>query len=178
MEIELENGKYHYIDDQANNQQYALRYGEMWRDLKGDKLVNAMAKRIAELEDANSQLSHENKMLNSFGSGEQISELGCDDQSALEMKAKNIKSVLGYLLSQNDHEVEMVLRYKDGMKSAKKMVGLSDAQEAQHAPAELMGDRIIYAAITPHNVSMSITEPSMAKNTWLQLILKMARSIF
>ena len=45
MRHEFENGKYTYIFD--NGEQYALRNGEPWRDLTGDKFIYCMA---AELE--------------------------------------------------------------------------------------------------------------------------------
>jgi len=48
MKIELEDGKYTYVFN--NGEQYALRYGESWRDLTGDKFIYCMAARIDELE--------------------------------------------------------------------------------------------------------------------------------
>lgn len=47
-QIELNGGKYTYVFDQGK--QYALRYGEPWRDLTGDNLVYWMAAKIQELE--------------------------------------------------------------------------------------------------------------------------------
>lgn len=49
MKIDLNDGKYTYVFD--NGKQYALRYGEQWRDLTGDNLIYWMACRIEELED-------------------------------------------------------------------------------------------------------------------------------
>ena len=49
MRIDLDDGKYTYVMD--NGKQYALRYGEPWRDLTGDKFVYAMACMIQDLED-------------------------------------------------------------------------------------------------------------------------------
>lgn len=49
MKIDLDDGKYTYVMD--NGKQYALRYGEPWRDLCGDKFVYAMACMIQGLED-------------------------------------------------------------------------------------------------------------------------------
>ena len=49
MEIKLDDGKYTYIFE--NGEQYALRYGEFWRDLTGDKFVYCLAAKIEELED-------------------------------------------------------------------------------------------------------------------------------
>lgn len=49
FKIDLQDGKYTYVFDNGN--QYALRYGESWRDLVGDNLVYAMACRIQELEE-------------------------------------------------------------------------------------------------------------------------------
>lgn len=47
--IELDEGKYTYVFD--GGEQYALRYGEPWRDLTGDNLVYWMAARILDLEE-------------------------------------------------------------------------------------------------------------------------------
>ena len=48
MRIDLDDGKYTYVMD--NGKQYALRYGELWKDLSGDKFVYAMACKIEDLE--------------------------------------------------------------------------------------------------------------------------------
>lgn len=48
MKIELDNGKYTYINDEQG--QRALRHGLQWRNLVGDNLVLHMAYRIKELE--------------------------------------------------------------------------------------------------------------------------------
>lgn len=48
MKLEFDNGKYTYIHD-GSGRQYALRYGEMWRELTGDKLVYWMATTITNL---------------------------------------------------------------------------------------------------------------------------------
>jgi len=42
MRIDLEDGKYTYLLDDIGGQQ-ALRYGEPWRDLTGDKFVYGLA---------------------------------------------------------------------------------------------------------------------------------------
>ena len=47
VKIELEAGKYTY--EEHNGTQRALRYGETWRDLTGDKFVGAMAAEIERL---------------------------------------------------------------------------------------------------------------------------------
>lgn len=52
--IELEDGKYTYV--QNGGEQYALRYGEPWRDLTGDKFTYCLAARIVELEELNKAL--------------------------------------------------------------------------------------------------------------------------
>lgn len=44
FKVELDNGRYTYIFD--NGRQTALRYGEEWRNLNGDKLVYFMASEI------------------------------------------------------------------------------------------------------------------------------------
>lgn len=49
--IELDDGKYTYVFDGGN--QYALRHGEEWRDLTGDKFVYCMG---AEIETLRAQL--------------------------------------------------------------------------------------------------------------------------
>jgi hypothetical protein len=46
--IELEDGKYTVVGDRGLLA--ALRYGETWRDLTGDKLIGAMVSRIETLE--------------------------------------------------------------------------------------------------------------------------------
>lgn len=46
--IELEDGKYTVLYDLGECK--ALRYGEPWRDLTGDKLIGCMLERIEELE--------------------------------------------------------------------------------------------------------------------------------
>lgn len=48
--IVLEGGKYTVVRDGGN--MHALRHGEPWRDLTGDKLVGALCARIDELEAA------------------------------------------------------------------------------------------------------------------------------
>ena len=49
MRIDLEDGKYTYVlNDDESGSQYALRYGEPWRDLTGDKFVYCMAAKIEE----------------------------------------------------------------------------------------------------------------------------------
>ena len=52
MKIELEDGKYTYLFNEATGVQECLRYGEPWRkeDLIGDNLLLAMAQRIIDLE--------------------------------------------------------------------------------------------------------------------------------
>lgn len=47
MEIELEDGKYTYVF--KDGEQYALRNGEPWRDLTGDKFIYCMAAEIDRL---------------------------------------------------------------------------------------------------------------------------------
>lgn len=47
--IELGDGKYSYVFE--NGKQYALRYGEFWKDLVGDKFTYAMACKIQDLEE-------------------------------------------------------------------------------------------------------------------------------
>ena len=48
MNIILEDGKYEYHC--KDGEQYALRNGEPWRDLTGDKFIYCMAARIGQLE--------------------------------------------------------------------------------------------------------------------------------
>ncbi len=50
LNIELENGKYTVQFDETGKF-WALRNGESWRDLTGDKLVLAMAHEIERLRD-------------------------------------------------------------------------------------------------------------------------------
>lgn len=52
MEVKLEvaDGKYTLVFDEATGKFYCLRYGEPWRDLVGDKMVLSLFYRIKELE--------------------------------------------------------------------------------------------------------------------------------
>lgn len=72
MQIELENGKYTYVLDEATGVQEVLRYGEPWRkdDLIGDNIVLTMAHRIAELEDSLYSLRESVALLNLISSAE------------------------------------------------------------------------------------------------------------
>lgn len=49
MEYTLENGKYTLIFDDKTGILEALRYGEKWRDLTGDKLVYSMLTEMIQL---------------------------------------------------------------------------------------------------------------------------------
>jgi hypothetical protein len=48
LRVELEEGKYTVVQFE-NGAAVALRYGEPWRTLTGDKLVLALAQEVAEL---------------------------------------------------------------------------------------------------------------------------------
>ncbi len=50
LRTDLEDGKYTVIFDEATGGLSALRYGQVWRDLAGDKLVLALVHRIDELQ--------------------------------------------------------------------------------------------------------------------------------
>lgn len=50
IDIELCDGKYHVLAGPNMTNLRALRYGEKWRDLTGDKFVLALCHRIRELE--------------------------------------------------------------------------------------------------------------------------------
>lgn len=52
--ISLLDGKYTYVLDQKG--QRALRYGEFWRDLTGDKFIHSMAMKIEDLDYKESRL--------------------------------------------------------------------------------------------------------------------------
>lgn len=49
MKIELEEGKYEIILNENPFEFKALRYGEEWRDLAGDKLILALVNKIEEM---------------------------------------------------------------------------------------------------------------------------------
>ena len=57
LRITLENGKYTYV--LKDGQQFALRYGELWRDLTGDNFVAALAYFTDSLARANLTLNAE-----------------------------------------------------------------------------------------------------------------------
>lgn len=48
LRVEIEDGKYTVIQE-ADGRLLALRYGEQWRDLTGDKLVYALAAEVEKL---------------------------------------------------------------------------------------------------------------------------------
>ena len=52
-EIRLENGKYTLISDRGILK--ALRYGEPWRDLTGDKMISSMFSEIESLRQENAR---------------------------------------------------------------------------------------------------------------------------
>ena len=56
-QIELEDGKYTYINDDQG--QRALRYGEPWRDLAGDKFVYCLAAEIEAIRAENEALKQQ-----------------------------------------------------------------------------------------------------------------------
>lgn len=64
MRIELEDGKYTYLLDEGA--QKALRYGEPWRDLCGDKFIYSMACEIERLQAENAELQIFKQMWNDF----------------------------------------------------------------------------------------------------------------
>lgn len=49
MKIELCDGKYTYVLNEITGEQYALRNGETWRDLTGDKFVMSLAQMVESL---------------------------------------------------------------------------------------------------------------------------------
>ena len=56
MRIELEGGKYTYVMSE-DGRQHALRHGDIWRDLIGDKFVYCLAAHAEELREQNAQLT-------------------------------------------------------------------------------------------------------------------------
>ena len=55
VKIDLDDGKYTYVLH-ADGRQHALRHGELWRDLVGDKFVYSLAARAEELREQNEKL--------------------------------------------------------------------------------------------------------------------------
>jgi hypothetical protein len=55
VKIELDDGKYTYLLH-ADGRQHALRHGELWRDLVGDKFVCSLAGHAEELRAQNEKL--------------------------------------------------------------------------------------------------------------------------
>lgn len=52
IRIVLEDGKYTYVRDEEKGAQHALRYGQPWRDLTGDKFIYCLAAKVEELQKA------------------------------------------------------------------------------------------------------------------------------
>lgn len=55
VQIELDDGKYTYVLH-GDGRQHALRHGELWRDLVGDKFIHSLAARAEELREQNEKL--------------------------------------------------------------------------------------------------------------------------
>jgi len=79
MRISLDDGKYTYILDRDG--QRALRYGEEWRNLVGDKFVYNMAMKIESMQYKSSKLI---KILQ---------ELDIEDESKLKEISEAIKDI-------------------------------------------------------------------------------------
>lgn len=66
--IELDDGKYTVVNELFDGGGfYALRYGEKWRNLVGDKLVYAMFSEIERLRDGNEELREVIRILQGRG---------------------------------------------------------------------------------------------------------------
>lgn len=61
MRIDLENGKYTYVFDKSH--QYALRHGEPWKDLTGDKFVYCLAAELEEAREQHAAIAAHNEIL-------------------------------------------------------------------------------------------------------------------
>lgn len=60
LEVSLENGKYTVVQE-PNGSVKALRYGEEWRDLTGDKLVLCLAQEVEALQEKVRELEKQRK---------------------------------------------------------------------------------------------------------------------
>lgn len=56
MKQEFESGKYTVIFDEKTGALRALRYGEPWQDLSGNKMVYCMLSRVEELAEQRAEL--------------------------------------------------------------------------------------------------------------------------
>lgn len=63
MRIDLDNGKYTYVFEPKTGRQYALRHGEPWKDLVGDKFVYCLAAELEEAREQNAAIAAQNEML-------------------------------------------------------------------------------------------------------------------
>lgn len=63
MRIDLENGKYTYVFEPKTGIQYALRHGQHWRDLVGDKFVYCLATELEEAREQQDAIAAQNEML-------------------------------------------------------------------------------------------------------------------
>jgi hypothetical protein len=62
LHVEIEDGKYTVIQEDTGTL-HALRYGEPWRDLCGDKLVYCLAAEVEALRDEVKRLERDNSVL-------------------------------------------------------------------------------------------------------------------
>ena len=104
--IQLENGKYTLINGlNKGGRLVALRHGEEWRDLSGDKLILAMYHRIEELEALMVRISNPSPY-------DMTSQLEESYRSGLkEGIKKGYSKALGYMTTQ----VESMLKKREGL---------------------------------------------------------------
>lgn len=67
MKQEFENGKYTVIFNEKTGVLQALRYGEPWQDLSGNKMVYCMLARVEELAEQRAELLGALKRFTSYG---------------------------------------------------------------------------------------------------------------
>lgn len=81
--LDLNEGKYTIIEDLNNGVFKALRYGEEWRNLNGDKLLLALLYQYQELEEENKRLK-EQLNLNEIENPEEDYQYGIDLESDIK----------------------------------------------------------------------------------------------
>lgn len=97
--VELDNGKYTYIND--NGRQSALRHGEEWpaQNLVGNGFVYSMGQKIFELQEHLNQAERENIVLRKGLTDLATNELSSANSSSIEIAARRVRNVASEALA-------------------------------------------------------------------------------